>query len=154
MWIRALMMSSTWIHGIITYNLWFYSGYRSLIRPPVPTLKLRGYWALGLSFTNIERGVSIPWSGVATRLVSQGLLHWQSNAENLKCNIAFEEIMILRLVGRTQPKSRGLCTPLFVSQSILPRWELILRPILRINLSLRGYWDQRSCVILQVHLGF
>ena len=31
--------------------------------------------------------------------MSRGLLHWQSNAENLKCNIVFEEIIILRLVG-------------------------------------------------------
>ena len=61
--------------------------------------------------------------------------------------------MILRLVGRTQPESRGLCTPLFVPKSSA-ELELILRLILRINLSLRGYWDQQSYVILQVHLGF
>ena len=62
--------------------------------------------------------------------------------------------MILRLVGRTQPESRGLSTPLLVSQNILPSLDLILRPILQINLSLSGYWDQRSYAILQVHLGF
>ena len=70
------------------------------------------------------------------------------------CNIVSEEILILRLVGRTQPESRGLSTPLLVTQSILPSLDLILRPILQINLSLSGYWDQRSYVILQVHLGF
>ena len=70
------------------------------------------------------------------------------------CNIVSEEILILRLVGRTQPESRGLSTPFFVSRSILPSQDLILRPILQINLSLSGYWDQRSYVILQVHLGF
>ena len=32
------------------------------------------------------------------------------------CNIVSEEIMILRLVGHTQPESRGLCTPLFVQK--------------------------------------
>ena len=62
--------------------------------------------------------------------------------------------MILRLVGRTQPESRGLSTPLLVSQSILPSLDLILRPILQINLSLSVYWDQWSYIILQVHLGF
>ena len=70
------------------------------------------------------------------------------------CNIVSEEILILRLVGRTQPESRGLSTPLLVSQSILLSLDLILRPILQMNLSLSGYWDQRSYVILQVHLGF
>ena len=70
------------------------------------------------------------------------------------CNIVSEEILILRMVGRTQPESRGLSTPLLVSQSILPSLDLILRPILQINLSLCGYWDQRSYIILQVHLGF
>ena len=70
------------------------------------------------------------------------------------CNIVSEEILILRLVGRTQPESRGLSTPLLVSRSILLSLDLILRLILQINLSLSGYWDQRSYVILQVHLGF
>ena len=70
------------------------------------------------------------------------------------CNIVSEEILILRLVARTQPESRRLSTPLLVSQSILPSLDLILRPILQINLSLSGYWDQRSYVILHVHLGF
>ena len=70
------------------------------------------------------------------------------------CNIVSKEILILRLVGRTQPESRGLSTPLLVTQSILPSLDLILRPILQINLSLSGYWDQRSYVILQVHLRF
>ena len=70
------------------------------------------------------------------------------------CNIVSEEILILRLVGRTQPESRRLSMLLLVSRSILPSLDLILRPILQINLSLSGYWDQRSYVILHVHLGF
>ena len=70
------------------------------------------------------------------------------------CNIVSEEILILRLAGRTQPESRGLRTPLLVSRSILQSLDLILRLILQINLSLGGYWDQRSYIILQVHLGF
>ena len=69
-------------------------------------------------------------------------------------SIVFEEIIILRLVGRTQPESRGLSTPLLLSRSILLSLDLILRPILQINMSLSGYWDQQSYVILQVHLGF
>ena len=69
-------------------------------------------------------------------------------------NIVSEEILILRLVGHTQPESRGLSTPLLVSRSILPSLDLILRPILQINLSLSGYWDQWSHIILQAHLGF
>ena len=47
--------------------------------------------------------------------------------------------MILGLVDRTQPESRGLSMPLLVSRSILPSLDLILRPILQINLSLSGY---------------
>ena len=62
--------------------------------------------------------------------------------------------MILRLVSRTQPESRGLSTPLLVSRSIMPSLDLILRPILQINLSLSSYWDQQSYVILHGHLGF
>ena len=57
------------------------------------------------------------------------------------CNIVSEEILILRLVGRTQPESQGLSTLLLVSRSILPSLDLILRPILQINLSLSGYRD-------------
>ena len=45
--------------------------------------------------------------------MSQRLLHCLFNAENFMCNIVSEEILILRLVGRTQPESRGLSTPLF-----------------------------------------
>ena len=69
------------------------------------------------------------------------------------CNIVSEEILILRLVGRTQPEPRGLSTLLLVSRSLLPSLDLILRPILQINLSLSGYWDQWYYIILQVHLG-
>ena len=53
--------------------------------------------------------------------MSRGLLHCLFNAENFKCNIVAEEILILGLVGSTQPESQGtehaaFCVPKYSAE--------------------------------------
>ena len=83
-----------------------------------------------------------------------GVLHCLSNVENFMCNIVSEEILILRLVGRTQPESRGLSTPLFC----VPKYsaELGLDPEADFanQPGSQRLLGSAVFVILQVHLGF
>ena len=60
---------------------------------PMPALRLGGYWASGLSFTNIKGAHRSPDLVCATRPLSRGLLHYLFNTENSKCSVySFTEL--------------------------------------------------------------
>ena len=117
-------------------------------------IKARGLLGFGIIIYKILKGHIDPLIWCCHPTSVSGATALLVQCRKFYVQYSSEEILILRLVGRTQPESRGLSKPLLVSRSILPSLDLILRPILQINLSLSGYWDQRFYVILHVHLGF